>query len=466
MASVWLAGLVWANHFAPEYITSFLIMTMAATLLFDRFKPLIIFSSFSLVLGLILVLAVEAPQFEPAVFWALLFAMLVILFLRRGFQMRDRETLVEGHDKMKMIKETAFKNGYDAILVVSPEGLIIDFNAAFVKLWGLPNETIDSDDPDLSTEAAMAKVKDPAQLVQWIEYGHAHPEAETSDVLEFKDGRWVERFSRPLKLEDEIKGRLWFFHEVTDQKRREEELVRRNYELDSFVYRASHDLKAPLNSIMGLIHMVDNEDEVQEIRKFVKMMDKSAGQLSEFIEELVHFSQDARLQVVHQPIDFEALHKETQQRLSHLQGMENLKLKQEFSLETPFYSDPVRLHIIYSNLLSNAIKYQDPQKPEQRLTIRVKCTAQRAFIEFEDNGMGIREEHKHRVFDLFFRASVQATGTGMGLYNTRNAVERLNGTLTCESTLGQGTLFKLELPNFPDAVKPTPEKWVKNPQLM
>jgi two-component system, sensor histidine kinase and response regulator len=114
-----------------------------------------------------------------------------------------------------------------------------------------------------------------------------------------------------------------------------------------------------------------------------------------------------------------------------------------------FHSDPVRLGIVFSNFLSNAIKYQDLKKERSTLLVHIRADEEQAVCRFEDNGLGIDSEHVEKVFDLFFRASVQATGSGLGLYITHNAIQKLGGSVKVTSELGKGTAFILTIPNIP-----------------
>lgn len=447
LALVWMAGLVWSNHLSAQYVTAYLILFVIGSLVIERNRELLVYSGFAIGLAVAVAIFTVDPVFVPKAFVTLLAALVIITFSLRGYQIIEKDVLEQSKDNVKMVKETAFDNGFYGVLVVDTKGFIIDYNQYFQDLWKMPTEAIEHSDPEFSTATAQAMVKDPDQLFHWIQYGRDHPLEETSDLLEFKDGRFVQRYSKPLRMGEKVKGRLWFFNEVTEQKQRETLLEQRNFELDSFVYRASHDLKAPLNSIMGLIQLVEMEKDVDEIRNLVKLMDRSTGKLDEFIRELVHFSQDARLEVNAEPLVFDPFVAEIQDSLAHMDGADSLTVNLDIDQDQPFNSDLVRLKIIFGNLYSNAIKYRDQRKEQQELNIRIQSNGKAATIEFEDNGVGIPEPHQKRIFELFFRASHQAPGSGMGLYNTLNAVERLNGQIQCISTEGKGTTFRVEIPN-------------------
>jgi signal transduction histidine kinase len=98
------------------------------------------------------------------------------------------------------------------------------------------------------------------------------------------------------------------------------------------------------------------------------------------------------------------------------------------------------------NLISNAIKYQDSKKGDSYLDITCQEKNQQLVIEFLDNGIGIDSIHKDKLFGMFYRATNEAEGTGLGLYIVRLSVEKLGGTITFESESKQFTKFIVTLP--------------------
>lgn len=115
-----------------------------------------------------------------------------------------------------------------------------------------------------------------------------------------------------------------------------------------------------------------------------------------------------------------------------------------FSIDS-LYSDSLRLRIILNNLISNALKYADTEKEQIKLFLRFYASDEDYIIEIEDNGIGIREELLQRIFEMFFVTNTNL-GSGLGLYITKQAVENLNGTISVDSVVGQGTLFTITIP--------------------
>lgn len=99
---------------------------------------------------------------------------------------------------------------------------------------------------------------------------------------------------------------------------------------------------------------------------------------------------------------------------------------------------------------SNAVRYRDTNKVDSWLQIDVEAGEHTAVIRFTDNGIGIAEEYVEKIFRMFFRANADSKGSGLGLYIVKGVVEKLKGTLSVQSTLGEGTSFVLEIPNLKD----------------
>ncbi|HEY0770267.1 MAG TPA: HAMP domain-containing sensor histidine kinase, partial [Sphingobacteriaceae bacterium] len=133
--------------------------------------------------------------------------------------------------------------------------------------------------------------------------------------------------------------------------------------------------------------------------------------------------------------------------LSALLQDSKIQISVKTEADHELYTDSVRLKTIVGNILSNAVKYFDARKAEPFIRINVFITEEICELRFTDNGIGIEPEYIEKIFDLFFRATAQAQGTGLGLFIVKDTVERLKGTIEVESTPGQGTTFIVNVPN-------------------
>jgi signal transduction histidine kinase len=154
------------------------------------------------------------------------------------------------------------------------------------------------------------------------------------------------------------------------------------------------------------------------------------------------------MDVMPKEIDFHGLLQESIDSLKFMDGAEDVRSIRNITIETPFYSDYSRLLIVFNNIISNAVRYRDVWKKDSFLRIDIRATAEKAYICFSDNGVGIAEEYVDKVFKMFFRANADSKGSGLGLYIVKSAVEKLEGMIKVESKLGEGTSFTIEIPNL------------------
>lgn len=226
-----------------------------------------------------------------------------------------------------------------------------------------------------------------------------------------------------------------------------EELIKINKELDSFVYSVSHNLRAPLMSVLGLLDLAQNENNSVVINQYHEMMKSSVHKLDETLKEILEYSRNSRQGLVVGQINFERLINDNFERMQFMPGYERITKEINLDGHTQFYSDSYRLSLILNNLISNAVKYADPQK-DSFIHIKIQVDNHKALIIFRDNGIGIDKSYVEKVFNMFFRATSKNEGAGLGLYIVKEAIEKLEGKIDLESQSGEGSIFRIELPNL------------------
>jgi signal transduction histidine kinase len=226
------------------------------------------------------------------------------------------------------------------------------------------------------------------------------------------------------------------------------ELKKINKELDSFVYSVSHNLRAPLMSVLGLLDLAKHENHKTELDLYFSMMETSIHKLDETVKEILDYSRNARQNLSIEKIDLGKMIDDHFDKMQFMPGSQSIQRIITIEEKANFHSDSYRLSVIMNNLISNAIKYHDPQKEQSFIRISVTVDEEKATMIFEDNGIGIEERYLDKVFDMFFRGTEKNKGAGLGLYIVKEAVDKLNGKVSIQSRVGQGTLFSLELPNF------------------
>ncbi|HEY9045092.1 MAG TPA: hybrid sensor histidine kinase/response regulator [Ohtaekwangia sp.] len=228
-------------------------------------------------------------------------------------------------------------------------------------------------------------------------------------------------------------------------KRQNAELIKVNKELDSFVYSVSHNLRGPLASVMGLLRLTKDQDDLKVLDSLHMMMESSISKLDETLREILEYSRNARNEIQSVEIDWSSIIQSSLQKLDYLD--KDNRVMKSISLQTdiPFYSDATRIHTIFSNLLSNAITYSE-QNRESVVNIEVYTTGTTASFKVHDNGIGIREDILPKVFNMFYRGSEKSQGAGLGLYIVKETLTKLKGNIEIASIYGKGTTVQVNIP--------------------
>ncbi len=224
------------------------------------------------------------------------------------------------------------------------------------------------------------------------------------------------------------------------------ELEQANTELDHFVYSASHDLSAPLKSIRGLVGISKLSNDLTEKEIYFAKIEASVLRLELFIGEVLDYSRNKRLNVTTEPIQLRELFSEVFENMRYIEGFQRIKIDTSGIDVEEIQSDKMRLKIILNNIVSNAIKFQKQfQGHEPVIQIFTKSESDGVKIVVQDNGEGIKSELQDRIFNMFFRATQSAKGSGLGLYIAKEAADKMGGTLSVESEYGIGSKFILKI---------------------
>lgn len=257
-----------------------------------------------------------------------------------------------------------------------------------------------------------------------------------------------------IDTEGRVIGYLGSITDITRLKLTEEALKEKNdyltkvnKELDNFVYSASHNLRAPLTSLMGLINLLRLESNYPQMQMHIcDMMDNSLKKLDRFIRDIISHSRNSRLSLQYQKADVAALIQEVLDEFTLQEEYKKIDVKLKIDEKAPLYTDIERLRIVIRNLLSNSIRYQN-RHLSPGIKITVKVTQPEACFQIDDNGIGIKKEHQGRVFEMFYRADEQRSGSGLGLYIAREVVSKMGGSIELQSEPFNGTHVRVILPN-------------------
>ena len=218
--------------------------------------------------------------------------------------------------------------------------------------------------------------------------------------------------------------------------------------MDQLVYSASHNLRAPLLSMKGLLSLIALEDVSSADReKFMHEVFRSIERLDATIHDIIEYSKNARLEITPQIIDLPQLIENTTEDLRFYEN-HPVEIRTNYELNAPFHCDERRIKSVLHNILSNSVKYADHSKPQSWISIEAEVTPAVCRLKFSDNGIGMDANSTERVFEMFYRGTSQRTGSGLGLYIVREIIQKLGGTIQLEAEKDVGVNIQIELPNI------------------
>ena len=352
--------------------------------------------------------------------------------------------------KTETLFSQLFHNSPFAIVMLNDKGSVVQVNKGFEEMFGFTGNELHGKElnqfivPDaLESEGNDLNTLITSEQVIRIETHRIRQDGTALSVI---------IYGVPVHLDDTTIGIFGVYVDITAQKKTEEELKVRNTELDNFVYKVSHDLRAPLSSVLGLVNLASLDGNNDNLKDYLPLIGQKVQQLDHFISDVLSHSKNLKLEIKTRKIDFADVIRQTFKDLGYLDGAS--AIRKEIAIEgEDFYSDPWRIAEIFRNLISNAVKYRDLHHPAPSIHIFIRQTKHTAEIIFKDNGIGIEPAAVQKIFEMFYRASEQSEGSGLGLYIVKNAVDKLGGDITVESARGMGTTFTITLPNH----VPSPE---------
>ena len=224
------------------------------------------------------------------------------------------------------------------------------------------------------------------------------------------------------------------------------ELTKLNHELDRFVYSVSHDLRAPIASVLGLLNLMDKTGLPEDTSSYMEMISSVMTRMDHVIFDILEYSRNSRLDVVAEEVDIKELIQTAFETYQHF-AQKKAKIIIQQNADVVFYSDQRRLRSVINNLISNALKYSANGEEEVRIEVSIDINEKELVLKIKDNGEGIKPQYINKIFDMFYRASISATGSGLGLYICKEIIRKLDGDITVESQPAIGTTFTTTIPN-------------------
>ncbi|SFX20300.1 PAS/PAC sensor signal transduction histidine kinase [Cytophaga hutchinsonii ATCC 33406] len=352
----------------------------------------------------------------------------------------EQRLLLDRERKFKILVENAF----DIIIVLSSDFKIKFISPAIKKMLGYEIDSVLGENSNKFIE-----FRDRVMIKEVLK-NHGITYAINDLKLIHKNGQIIHCEVNAVNFLNDplINGIIVNCHDISKRIQTENELINTNYELDSFVYKVSHDLKAPLRSMLGLINLSQKENTEDTVKLYLDMMVRSIHNMDIFIKDLTQFSRNSRMEVIKESIDFKELITKIENNLKYDDNARFISFERNISQQSLFYSDPNRVETIVSNLLSNAYKYHRFDSNNPYINVKIEVSETAACIVIKDNGSGIADEYHNKIFQMFFRASEKSQGSGLGLYIVKSAIDKLEGTITLHSIPDKESTFTVEIPNL------------------
>lgn len=285
------------------------------------------------------------------------------------------------------------------------------------------------------------------EIIRIVLTGYADLDA-TKDAINKADVyRYLNKPWNETDLLATLNSAIEHFNTRKELADKQAELENGYSELSRFVYSASHDLRAPLVSVIGLINLAKIDPNFPKEDMYLPLIEKSIHKLDVFVRNIVDYYQNKERKETIGVVDVVLILEDALNTLEYYRNDSGVSYDKIIDIQSPVISDEFRLRVIFNNLISNAVKYQRKDEPNKKITISITSDIEKLTIVVKDNGIGIKESSIKSLFEMFYRATNEDSGSGIGLYIVHDAIQKLNGKIEVESELGVGTTFKVILPN-------------------
>ncbi len=352
-----------------------------------------------------------------------------------------------------MFLEGVANSTIDGFLVVNPYGQKILQNKRTIELWKIPQDVVDDPSGLKQVNHVMAMTVNPQQFITEIDYLREHPDERSRDELELTDGTVLDRYSSPVFGEDgKNYGRIWTFHDITQRKKMEEQLIKLNADKDRFISILAHDLRSPFNNLLGFTGLLKKNLQhypLERIEKMVEIIHNTAQKTFELLEDTLLWANVQSKKIAYTPAiaNVDQLIADVIDIITPGAKAKDIKLEYSPQSELQIKLDAYMFKAILRNLVSNAIKFTNPGG---KIEISATFSDNKTTIQVADNGTGIEPEVLKKLFRFVSFHSSPGTaneiGTGLGLLLCKDFVDLHDGEIWIDSKLKEGTTVSFSIP--------------------
>lgn len=237
--------------------------------------------------------------------------------------------------------------------------------------------------------------------------------------------------------------------DISKRKAYQKKLKQKTKDLELFLYRSAHDLKAPIASAKGLINLLKTETDTAKVKNLICMLDKTMNKGELLSSNLSEASLITAKKHEYKKIKFRNIIDEILKTLNGTKNFNFIDFKVTIDAHIHYKSKPELMVSIFQNLIENAIKYAKTPSANHKPTVSIKVLTENdnLLISVCDNGIGIKPKDLTKVFGLYYRsANKNIPGSGLGLYIVKSIVEGLEGTISVKNDVNCNTCFQILLP--------------------
>jgi PAS domain S-box-containing protein len=373
----------------------------------------------------------------------------ILLVCRNISDLEKAQTEVRRHSAYL---EQLFEASPFAIVNLDTTGTILTTNNAFEKIFHYPPSEVKGK----KLADLIMSDSDKDGVTRAFEKVMAGEVISFESLRETKEGGSADVFALgyPIILDNKVAGAYIIYIDISEQKSYEkeivaknEELVKINRELDKFFYSASHDIRAPLTTILGLVNIAEMDVRDKKSLEYFNMIRTSVMKLDAFTLDLIRFSNNIRTEVVSSHFNVNDLITDVVNDFRNRDEIKGIRFDIQDTKPLHFSTDRQRLHDILYQVILNATTYHDEENNDRHVKINATVKSSSELeIEVQDNGLGIEEQHLNKIFEMFSKLSDKSHGAGLGLYIVNEIVVKLNGKIDVESRIGEGSKFLVKLP--------------------
>jgi signal transduction histidine kinase len=367
----------------------------------------------------------------------------------RGIRKEDEDLRLK-----VMFLEGVANSVFDGVLVVNPNGQKILQNLQTINLWKIPREVADDPSDVKQANHVMYMTVNPQQFLAGVDYLREHPNDKTRDEVELIDGTVLDRYSSAVMDPDgKNYGRIWTFHDITERKNIEKQLIQLNADKDRFISILAHDLRSPFNSLLGFTGLLKTELRsypIEKIEEMVVLIFNIVERTYELLEDTLLWANMQSKKITFNPTITYIVELVSDVVKIFEPNARAKKISITYNKDNGLNinADVYMLKAILRNLISNAIKFTPSGG---KIEISAFHADSHSTIKVSDNGVGIEPVILEKLFSFTpnksTRGTADETGTGLGLLLCKEFVLKHGGRIWAESIVGKGTTVSFTIPD-------------------